>query len=297
MKFSLMAIAMAALLTASCSKENPAAPFTAVQTNTGLKSFMVRGVLKELKPDGKTAVIQHEEIPRYMAAMTMPFRVKDARELANLEAGDAVSFRLLVAAEESWIDQVMKLPKGSVTHLAMAPTAPPAAPEKAGADPSDFTFTNELGQAVSLRDFMGQAVGISFFFTRCPIPEYCPRLSKTFSDACKKLNAKPGGPTNWHLFSVSFDPQFDTPPILKAYAQRYNYDSNHWSFLTGPPERIARLTKMFGLEVEPDGTFFKHDFRTAVIDGKGKVQQIYPFVGDFSDALVEDMIKAAAVKN
>ena len=78
----------------------------------------------------------------------------------------------------------------------------------------DYKFTNQLGQAVSLSQFDGQALAITFFFTRCPIPEFCPRLSKNFQDVSQKLATRPGGPTNWHLLSVSFDTEFDTPPVL-----------------------------------------------------------------------------------
>ena len=108
-------------------------------------------------------------------------------------------------------------------------------------------FTNELGQPVRLSDFDGQALAITFFFTRCPIPDYCPRLSKNFQEASKKLSqAAPPGPTNWHFLSVTFDPQFDAPPVLKAYAQRYRADPAHWNFLTGSPEKSASLPNCAG---------------------------------------------------
>ncbi len=251
-------------------------------------------MVKEVNLDAKKVTIRHEEITNYMPAMTMPFKVKDGREIASLHAGDTVTFRLLVTADESWIDLITKT--GTAPVEPPKPAAPTQTVADSAPDPTPFTFTNEFGQAVNLKDFTGQAVGLTFFFTRCPVPDYCPRLSKSFSEACKKLSAQPNAPTNWHFLSVSFDSQFDSPEILKAYAQRYQYDSNHWSFLTGPPQRVGRLAKMFGMSYEPDGLYFKHEFRTIVIDANGRVQQIYPFVGDFSDSLVEQMVQAAKVK-
>lgn len=246
-------------------------------------------------------VIQHEAISNYMVAMTMPFRVKDPGEIAHLERGDLVTFRLLVSTKESWIDEITKtghrvLAK-EAANSSTNPVPVPQMPIAGTSSPDDFTFTNEFGQAVNLKQMNGQALALTFFFTRCPIPEYCPRLSKSFAEASRKLSALTNAPTNWHMFSVSFDSQFDTPPVLRAYAERYNYDSNHWSFLTGPPDRIAKLTKLFGFQFEPDGAFFKHEFRTAVIDTTGRLVRIYPFVGDISDFLVQDLLKAASPTN
>ena len=161
----------------------------------------------------------------------------------------------------------------------------------------DYKFTNQLGQAVSLSQFHGQALAISFFFTRCPIPEYCPRLSKNFQEASRKLAARPGGPTNWHLLSVSFDTEYDTPPVLKAYAERYHYDPASWSFLTGPSNKVSELARLSGVKVAAEGGLFNHDFRTLIIDGTGHLQMVFPTGGNLSDAIVDELLKAAAVTN
>lgn len=262
------------------------------------RTYHVRGVVEQLKADGRTAVIKHEAIPEYMAAMTMPFHVKDPQLLLSLKPGDEVSFRLLVNESESWIDQVVKTGK-------TAPVEPefltPATQTNAVtsfklSDIPNFELTNELSQPVSMRQFTGQAVALTFFFTRCPLPEYCPRLSKNFEGASAKLAAIKNGPTNWHFFSISFDPQ-DLPEVLKAYGERYRYDSNHWSFITGNPDHIKELTRGFGVSVTKDGFFYNHDFGTAVFDASGKLQNLWRFGGDTTDILVNEMLKAAAVTN
>jgi protein SCO1/2 len=275
---------------------------------TNMTAFQVAGVLKELKPDGKTAVIRHEAISNYMAAMTMPFHVRDSNQLTGLKQGDRISFRLLVNHDESWIDQVTKTggnsqPPGKLneaaTRFSVSPRgSPPSDLQKsptAGAHPlMNYQFTNQLGQPVTLASFQGQALAMTFFFTRCPIPDYCPRLSRNFEEASAKLAALPNGPTNWHFLSVSIDPQMDTPAVLRVYAQRYHYDSNHWSFLTGPLDKIRELARESGVSYEPENGLFNHSFRTLIIDPAGRLQMSFPIAGNLSAALVDEIVKAAA---
>ena len=281
-----------AWLTASCDERtNKSAASAQVQT------YEVKGVIREVKPDGITGLIQHEAISNYMEAMTMLFRAQASNELAGLQPGDLVTFRLSVTEERSWIDQVRKtgLTNRSAAPIAMEP--PPETPRQpinVVAGLSAFTFTNEFGQPVSFKQFQGQAIGLTFFFTRCPLPEFCPRLAKNFSSATKKLEALPSGPTNWHFFSISFDTQADSPEVLRRYAKLYDYNSNRWTFLTAPPETIAEVTRNFGFNYKWEGGTFNHQFVTVVIDANGFTQSAWPIGGDTSDNLVGEMVKAAA---
>jgi protein SCO1 len=252
------------------------------------RTFDVRGVVQEIKPDGKTAVIKHEAIPDYMDAMTMSFDAKTTNELANVRAGDEVEFRLVVRSDDSWIERVRK-----TGRTAAIPVAPPAAtnvPTASRHPLMDYAFTNQLGQPVTLSGFRGQALAITFFFTRCPIPEYCPRLSKNFEEVCAELKAMPNAPTNWHLLSVTIDPEFDTPATLRAYAKRYQHDPKHWSFLTGPKDRIAELARESGVSMEQG--LATHNFRTLIVDPNGKLQMSFPIGGDISDGIVSELLKA-----
>lgn len=181
--------------------------------------------------------------------------------------------------------------------ISLMNTAYPADGSGDNKSSDDYAFTNELGRQINLADFRGQALAMDFIFTRCPIPQYCPRLSRNFAEATKKLSSIANFPTNWHFLSISIDPEFDTPQVLKTYAERYGYDPQHWSFLTGPKPRIEALGKLFGLTFEPDGTLLKHSFRTLVINRSNVVQQIIPVAGDFSEELVQQMIKAVGVTN
>jgi len=286
------------LVAASCSRapEQPAPP-KASATSTNPTVYQVKGVIVELEGDGKTVRIKHEEIPGYMAAMTMPFEVRDTNELAGLEAGDHVAFRMLVTDADGWIDQVRKLPRPTTNN---PPTTGPfrfvrdVEPLNVGDVLPEYRFTNQLGQAVSTSQFRGRALAITFIFTRCPFPTFCPRTMENFAETQRRLLALANGPTNWHLLTISFDPAFDTPAVMKAYGQIHGADPHHWTLATGALIDITAIAEQFGLSFwrEPEGGL-SHNLRTAVIDPAGRVQKV--LIGNkwTSDELVAEMAKAA----
>ena len=282
----LMLIACGAKSAGSLSSPNGEA--------TNARMFIAKGVVQELKPADRTVVIRHEAISNYMAAMTMPFKVKDSKELAGWQRGDEISFQLHVTETESWVDRISKIGTVSLPPIPIMANSPIVRPNH---PLLDYKFTNELGQAVSLNDFRGQALAITFFYTRCPLPDYCPRLSKNFQEAQQKLESLPGAPANWHLLSVSFDTEFDSPPMLKAYGNSYQYDPKHWSFLTGPADKIGELARQANVTYQYDAGTFNHDFRTLIIDAAGHLQMVFPTSGDLSGQIVAEIIKAAAVTN
>jgi len=162
----------------------------AVAAPAETREFAVKGVVKKVEPENGRLIIAHEAIPGFMDAMTMPFRVKAPDILAAVQAGDSVSFRLSVTAEQSWIDNVVKIPaisNSSATATGTNPEPTNAAVSKVAPRHwhplLDYAFTNELGQPVRLGEFRGQVLAMTFFFSRCPIPDYCPRLMKNFEEA------------------------------------------------------------------------------------------------------------------
>jgi len=261
--------------------------------------YSAHGVVEEIKAESKIVVIRHQAISNYMAAMTMPFNVKDTNELAGLQQGSLIDFDLCVTTNESWVARIVKTGSVSLPTPSASTVAP--APASNFSDPKyellHFKLTNELGQPVSLDNFAGQALAITFFYTRCPLPEYCPRLSKNFQSASQKIEALPGAPTNWHFLSISFDPEFDSPPVLKAYGQCYQYDPAHWSFLTGPKDKIRELAARAGVTMQNRDGVINHNFRTLIIDASGRLQMVFPTSGDLSDEIVAEIIKGAAATN
>ena len=257
--------------------------------------FTARGVVRELSRDEQTVTISHQAVSNYMGAMTMPFKVRDLAVMNGLHPGDEVTFRLHVTQTDSWVDEFKRI--GTVPLSEIKPPPNKVLPAHGRNPLWYYKFTNELGQAVSLSDFQGQALAITFVYTRCPLPNYCPRLSRNFQEASRKLESLPGAPTNWHFLSVSFDPEFDTPAVLQAYGQSYQYDPKHWSFLTGPPDKIAALAEQSGVRYQSDGGLINHNFRTLIVDANGQLDTVFPVSGDFSDSIVSEIIKAAAITN
>ena len=304
MKFHwLLLVATGAFVTVSCTRESATGsaglPSPApAQTNTQV--FPAKGTVVELKLSEKTVRIKHEEIPGYMPAMTMPFEVKDVRELDKLEAGDSVSFRMIVMENDAWIDQVQKLNTTANTNL---PKTGPfrlvreVEPLNVGDLLPDYRFTNQLGQAVHLHQFRGQALAITFIFTRCPYPTFCPLMSNNFRDVQEKLLKMPNAPTNWHLLTISFDPEFDTPARLKGYAESFHGNPKHWSFLTGELIDVTAISEQVGLLFWREGEgAISHNLRTAVVDAAGRVQKIFAENKWTSDDLAEEILKAAQAK-
>jgi protein SCO1/2 len=298
LKYDVIATLTAAVLSLaalSCRQDIAPAPAAA---KTNLQIYQVKGVVKEVFAEKKKVKIAHEEIPHYMEAMTMLFDVRDAGELKGLQAGDSVSFRMLVTDDDGWIDQLKKL-ESPRTPLSSEP--PPfrrvrdVEPLAVGDKLPDYTFTNALGRVVRLSEFRGRALGFTFIFTRCPFPTFCPRLSSNFAEAAQKLTTLSGGPTNWHLLSITIDPDYDTPGRLQAYAARYKADPKYWDFLTAALIDITAIGEQFGLQFwrsspnEP----VNHNVRTVVVDATGRIQWITPDNEWKPEVLVEQMIRAA----
>jgi protein SCO1 len=296
-----MSLLGASLFLAFYSPRSRAAETATHPAPDGTREFVVKGVVKKVDQENGRLIIAHEAIPGFMDAMTMPFRVKETGALTGIHAGNSVSFRLSVTAEQSWIDNIVKIvgftPGTTTTNDEPAEAATASVASRPRHPLLNYAFTNELGQPVRLADFRGQVLAMTFFFSRCPIPDYCPRLTKNFEEASQKLRSIPGTPTNYHFLSVTFDPEFDTPDRLKAYGESFDYDTNHWSFLTGPSNEVAELARLSNMKYQRDGAFFNHDLRTLIIDGSGRLRMIFPMGGNLSDAIVQEMLKAAASTN
>lgn len=299
--FCLLSLSSLLVVTACAPKSPEAAPAAdhaaSAVADTNVQVFHVNGKIVDVLPAEKTVRIRHEDIPGYMPAMTMPFDVKDTNELAGLQAGDAVTFRLTVTERDGWVDQIKKVGGAPVNE-------PPAAtglrivrdvePLKVGDALPDYAFTNQLGQAVSLGQFRGQALAFTFIFTRCPFPTFCPLMSNHFRDVQDALLARANGPTNWHLLTFTFDPDYDTPERLKDYAANYHANPARWSFLTGKLIDITALSEQVGMQFwhEPGGGI-SHNLRTVVVDAQGRVQKIYAENKWTPEELTAEIVSAA----
>ena len=243
--------------------------------------YEVQGLVRGLPPDHKTVEIEHEDIPGFMPSMTMPFEVRDGKELAGLTVGDAIAFRLNVQQRDSWIDRVRKIDSGKLHLPTPAPGTPPPAAGGVSArlhegDPMpDFKLTDQDGKPVTLETFRGHPFVLTFIFTRCPIPNFCPRMSENFAELQKTILGASGELAGTRLLSISFDPEYDTPEVLKQYAGHAGADLAIWTFASGEPPEIQRLTKGFSVLVQPESGTISHSLATALVDRDGKITKIW----------------------
>jgi protein SCO1/2 len=281
----------------------PAASTTATGGSSAAETpreYSVRGVVRRVEPERRSVVVKHEEIPGFMPAMTMPFDVQEPKELNGLKPGDQISFRMLVTTNDGWIDRIQVV--GSDTNAVATP--PPVRITssvpllEAGSLLPDYTLTNELGRVIRLSEFRGQVLAFTFIFTRCPYPDFCPRMTDLFARAQKHLAGEPDAPKNVRFLSISFDPEHDTPELLRAYAERHNYDPSRWTLATGAWDQLEPLTGHFGLifgrDVPPEK--MEHNLRTVVVRPSGKIQAILPSNEWQSEDLIREIQAAAAAE-
>ena len=244
------------------------------------REFTVRGAIRGIPPDGRTLEIEHEAIPNYMPAMTMPFTARNAADAKDLKIGDAVEFRMVVDDKEALIDRIRKIDAAQLNLPTPAATAqkPPAQAStrwRAGDMLPPFRLTNENGEQIGSDTLRGRPYVLTFIFTRCPIPNFCPLMNKNFAELQSAIKSAEGKAADAKLLSISFDPEFDTPAVLKEAAQHENADPAIWSFATAPKPEIEQLTKGFSVPVQPEGGSIAHGLATALVDADGRIVEIW----------------------
>jgi protein SCO1 len=212
--------------------------------------------------------ISHEPIQGFMDAMVMPFSVRAPVSLDGIEPGDRVAFRLRVDKRESWIDRLTvvsaRRPDAGLTRSPASPTLVPI-----GGVPPDFALVDQHGRSVTLASLRGQAVAVTFIYTRCPLPEYCPRMLANFKAVQARFAGRLG--RDLTLLVITFDPKYDTVEQLNAYARAHSADVPGWHFLTGPLPEITRTCEAFGIEFWPEEGLLSHTLQTAVLDREGRL--------------------------
>jgi len=214
-----------------------------------------------------------------MPSMTMPFSIKDRKDIARLKIGDAISFRMTITEEDLFLDQVKGIPASEVHLAEPAPTGSASSAVSARLREGDiipsFILANQNGARVTSDTFRGQPFVLTFIFTRCPVPTFCPRISSNFSEVQETIKANPALTGKARLLSITLDPKFDTPGILKSYAQQQKADPQVWTFATGTPAEIEKLTQSFAVFVQPEAGTISHGLATALIGPDGRVVKIW----------------------
>jgi protein SCO1/2 len=234
------------------------------------KRYSVEGLVLRVEPEHRTVTISHREIPGYMPPMAMPFRVKDAAELKGLAPGARVQFQLEVSKRGALVRRLraQELASDGVVQDNGRKLRLPTPPEKLaiGASVPDFLLTDQSSRPVRLADLRDQVVALNFVYTRCPLPDVCPRLSAGFARLQKRFAGR-----DLVLLSVTLDPQYDTPEVLADYARIWRADPARWHFLTGALDDVQRLAGRFGIVYWPEEGLLTHTSETAVIARDGKL--------------------------
>jgi protein SCO1/2 len=244
------------------------------------KEYKLQGQVLAVENNHTQAIIRHEEIPGFMSAMTMPYDVKDPKEYESIVAGDLITATLVVEPTKAYLREVKKVGNAPLT-VADGGAVPLAASGfkliKVGDPVPNQAFINQDGKSVSLSDFRGDAVVVTFTYTSCPMPTMCPLMDQNFAKIQTKLKEQ-NNILKTHLLSVSLDPNVDTPPVLKKHAASLGLDPRIWSFVTGDRDEIDKWASGFGISVSRamnDPTDITHNLRTAILDRQGNLVQVY----------------------
>ena len=259
-------------------------------------TYQLRGIVVSSDATKGIVTIDTEAIPGLMGAMTMPYKLAQPGVATELHQGDHVIARLRVSTSASVLDQI------DVTEQAQ----PDYKPERVynvpapGQTVPNFKFLNQSGKAITMEQFRGKVLLVTFIYTRCPLPDYCIRMSRNFATVQQQLAANPALYDKTHLLSVSFDPAHDTPKVLSSYGSAYTGEHgseafSHWDFAAPSSSELDQVDQFFDVGVSPGAnSTLTHSLSTAIIGPGGKIFRWYPSNDWDPSAVVNDIKQAVA---
>jgi protein SCO1/2 len=263
----LILIAALALIPAACKK----AP--APQA----KRYHLVGTVISIDTAHNSANIDGQEVPGFMAAMAMPYPVHDSKALGALLPGDQITADIVVTDNDTYLDNIVVTKKGT----GPANTTGPAHLPQPGEKVPDFALINQDGKRIRLRSYQGDVLLVTFIYTRCPFPTFCPLVSQNFAKVYAQLRKDPGMDSRKiRLLTISFDPKHDTPEVLKSYAARFNGTTGgnpfaRWEFAAVPAKELPKVANFFGLYYSVSGDQIVHSLSTSVISPDGTIYKWY----------------------
>lgn len=257
-------------------------PDASSANSASIKRYELRGKVVSVDKLQKRAKIEHEEIPGFMDKMTMDFPIKENWVWEDLVPGVEIRAELVVdssAKDPYWLEK-MSIVANSAPDL---PPVEEKAPEQIGKTVPDISLTNQDGKKFTFKDYRGKAIAVTFIYRECPLPEFCIKMSKHFSDMANQIAGDAEAKDKVRLLSISFDPERDTPEKLKQYGLGYlgkdsKDDLTVWNLAVGTDKEVRAVADFFGLTYETDAndkTQINHSLVTAVISPEGKVTRIF----------------------
>jgi protein SCO1 len=241
--------------------------------------YAASGMVLEVDRPSRSFTASTDTIPGFMAAMTMKFQVRDAKELDGVTPGTIVDFTLVVdktssVAEGIRIRRYVGLEQDPLAarRLSLLKEIAGGAASKAlavGAAVPDFTLIDQKSRKVSLSQFRGKVVAMNFMYTTCQLPDFCLRIVNHFGALQKTFKAELG--RDLEFLTITFDPVRDQPDVLDRYASQWSPNPDTWHFLTGPPTDVQRVLEWFGVAAFPDEGLMDHSLHTVLIDRTGRL--------------------------
>ena len=247
----------AMLLLGACSRA-PKPPAISEQ------QYPLKGTVLSVNAANARLRVKHDEIPGFMEAMTMEFEATTSAELANIKPGDTITGKLRVTENQTKLSEIQKTGHAAVPTEPASPNTP-----KLGTQLPDATLTDDSGAALRLSDYRGKTLAITFIYTRCPLPDFCPLMNSNFATAARDLTD-----ARCHWLSLTIDPTNDTPQLLAEYAKQFPSRDTRWKFATGSIEEVTKLAKFAGLEIRTAGTQIDHNLRTLIVGPDGKLTKV-----------------------
>jgi len=273
-RFSVVLLAGALAVVCGCRGKSTTASSAASQ----VKQYHVRGVVVATDPAKGEITLDNDAIPGFMDAMVMPYTLKNPSVISALHPGDTITATLLASDTSDVLDQIV------VVGQARADYPPPVQynPLTPGESVPNFKFLNQSNKTIDLAQFHGKVLLVTFIYTRCPLANYCPRMSRNFAEIDQALAEDPSLYKRTHLLSVSFDPAYDTPKVLRSYGGAYtgkytDETFKHWDFAAPSQKELPSVLKFFlvGVTPGPQKTL-THSLSTIVISPQGKIYKWYP---------------------
>jgi protein SCO1 len=291
---SLMLIGLSTLLafSAACNRGKSGGENSVA---SGAKRYSLKGKVVSVDKNAGTANIDNEPIASFMDAMIMPYNIKPASALDQLQPGDSITADVVVDADKYWLENVKVT--GHSKPSADKPAASLHIPEPGDVVP-DFKLVNQNGKSISLHQYRGQTLLLTLIYTRCPFPDFCPRVSHEFSAIDQQIRADPARYGETHLLSISFDPVHDTPKVLRAYGFSCAGSKDpalfrHWEFSAIPQVELPEFATYFALSYQQDSGLITHSLSTAVISPDGKIFKWYHGSDWQASDLLQDVAAAA----
>ncbi len=255
------------------------------------RQFDLRGQILAVDADAGVVTIRHGDIQGFMPSMTMPFKVRDRQLLHGRVVGDLVTGTLFVTDTDAYLIRLDVTGHGQVLQVARPPVAEVLQP---GAEVPDARLIDATGRPFDLSSLRGSVVTLTFVYTRCPLPQFCPLMDRQFAAVLARVRAEPRLRESVRMLSISFDPEYDTPAVLEAHGRRVGADGTIWRFATADRRTIDTMAPRFGVVVvRDDPNSITHNLRTAVIDRQGRLVTIYNG-GDWTpDTLVTALLDTA----